>query len=115
MINFNKNRLFDLLTVGSFFDLEICRELINEMRRCQPVQAIVYGMNEAGSVDERVRKVSRILPSKETVEYVKEQLIVCKDEIGEHFGIALNDCEEPQFLHYRVGDFLSRIRTATRE
>ena len=25
--------------------------------------------------------------------------------IGEHFGVRLSECEEPQFLRYRKGDF----------
>ena len=25
--------------------------------------------------------------------------------IGEHFGVRLSECEEPQFLRYKIGDF----------
>jgi SM-20-related protein len=36
---------------------------------------------------------------------VRLELHESKSEIEEHFGIELYDCEEPQFLRYRVGDF----------
>ena len=105
MIDSTPNQIFDLFSHKSFFDSEKCFEIIGEMRDCQPVQAAIYGIGETGSVDERVRKVSRITPSRETVEYVRERLLNCKTQVAEHFGVELVNCEEPQFLHYRIGDF----------
>ena len=32
-------------------------------------------------------------------------MLECKREVEEHFAVTLRDCEEPQFLSYRVGDF----------
>ncbi|MCA1632590.1 MAG: 2OG-Fe(II) oxygenase [Acidobacteria bacterium] len=96
---------FDLYMVESFFDAETCREFINEMRRSPVGPATVYGRGQSGSVDERVRKAARLAPSTETVERVRRRLLECRGEVGEHFGVSLSVCEEPQFLRYRVGDF----------
>jgi SM-20-related protein len=96
---------FDLYMVENFFDAETCRNLIQEMRRSPVSPATVYGRVESGAVDERVRKVARPMPSHETIERVRRRLLEYQAEVGEHFGISLSICEEPQFLHYRVGDF----------
>jgi len=29
----------------------------------------------------------------------------CKEAVEKHFAVTLNECEEPQFLRYREGDF----------
>jgi SM-20-related protein len=79
--------------------------LITELRRSPAVPAITYGQGDAGSVNESVRKVESLMPSKETVEQVTRRLIDYRQKVGEHFGISLSGCEEPQFLRYRVGDF----------
>jgi len=96
---------FDLCMVRNFFDPETCGELLTEMRRCPAAPAVVYGRGDAGAVDERVRKVSRLLPTGETVERVGRRLQECRGAVGDHFGVSLSRCEEPQFLRYRVGDF----------
>jgi predicted 2-oxoglutarate/Fe(II)-dependent dioxygenase YbiX len=96
---------FDLHLVKGFFDAETCRELIAELRRSPAGPAITYGQGDAGSLNERVRKVQRLMPARETVEHVTGQLIDYRERVGKHFGISLSGCEEPQFLRYRVGDF----------
>jgi SM-20-related protein len=99
------NTDFDLLLVTSFFDAETCRELIAELRQSPAVPAVTYGQGDAGSINQRVRKVESLMPSRETVEHVTQRLIDYREKVGEHFGISLSVCEEPQFLRYRVGDF----------
>ena len=96
---------FNLYLVGGFFSAQICGEIIAELSRAPEDPATVYGRGEAGVVDERVRKVARLMPSPETVEGVRRRLLDIREEIGAHFGISLNACEDPQFLRYRVGDF----------
>ena len=95
----------DLLLETSFLDAKTCRELIAELRGSPAGAALTYGQGDAGSVNEMVRKVARLMPSKETVVYVTRRLIDNRQKVGEHFGISLSGCEEPQFLRYRVGDF----------
>jgi len=96
---------FDLYVMRGFLDAETCVEFINEMRRSPVGPATVYGRGESGSVDERVRKAARLTPARETFEHVRQRLLECRGEVGEHFGVSLDGCEEPQFLRYRVGDF----------
>src|SRR5258706_10638396 len=96
---------FDLHLVKGFFDAETCGELITELRRSPADAALTYGQGDAGSVNERVRKVARLMPANETVEHVTRRLIDYRQKIVRHFGINLSGCEEPQFLRYRVGDF----------
>jgi SM-20-related protein len=95
----------DLLSFPDFFDLGTCRELISEMRLSPVSAAVIYSHDNSGRIDESVRKVSRVLPSQATVLSVVARLIDCKQRVEEHFSIKLSDCEEPQFLCYRVGDF----------
>ena len=96
---------FDLYMVRDFFDVETCGEFINELHSSPVSPATVYGGSESGSVDERVRKAARLAPSAEAVGRVRLRLLEYRGEVGEHFGTRLSDCEEPQFLRYRVGDF----------
>ncbi len=96
---------FDLHLVRSFFDSETCRELIAELRRSPGGPAVTYGAGRPGSVNERVRKVARLVPARETVEHVTERLIDYRQMVEKHFGISGSGCEEPQFLRYGIGDF----------
>jgi SM-20-related protein len=94
---------FDPLLVKGFFDSKKCEEIIAEMRSAESGPAAIHGGSK--SVDERVRKAARVLPSAETVGLVRRRLLECKARIEAHFQISLSDCEEPQFLRYQVGDF----------
>jgi SM-20-related protein len=99
------NTDFDLHLVKGFFDAETCRDLITELRGSPAAPAVTYGQGGPGSVNERVRKVARLIPSRKTIEQVTRRLVDYREKVGEHFGISLSGCEEPQFLRYRVGDF----------
>ena len=52
-----------------------------------------------------VRRTVRVKPSPETVDLIIQKLVACKDAVEKHFDVTLNECEDPQFLRYRVGDF----------
>jgi SM-20-related protein len=101
----NSDSHFDLHLVSDFFDVETCRELIAEMQFSPASPAVTYGQDKAGSINEKIRKVTRRLPSTETVANVTRRLMEYREKIGAHFGINLSACEDPQFLCYRVGDF----------
>lgn len=96
---------FDLFIIRNFFDAETCGEFFDEMRRAPASPATIYGQGEAGAVNERMRKVGRLAPSEQTMERVRQRLLERRGEVGEHFGISLSLCEEPQFLRYKAGDF----------
>jgi SM-20-related protein len=52
-----------------------------------------------------VRRTVRVKPAQETVDLIIQKLLACKDAVEQHFVVTLNECEEPQFLRYRIGDF----------
>jgi SM-20-related protein len=56
-------------------------------------------------VETLVRRTTLLAVSPETKERVRSLLLARKEEIGAHFGVELADCEEPQFLRYRTGDY----------
>lgn len=96
---------FNLYLNREFFDAQTCDEIISELFSAPDSPATVYGNSGTGSIDERVRKATRLMPSSETVERVRRRLLEMREEVGAHFGISLKGCEDPQFLRYRVGDF----------
>lgn len=96
---------FGLLVRREFFDARECREIVARMRAGAEGAASVYGVGASERVEERVRRVARHTPPRETIEAVRRRLLECMPEVGRHFGRALSECEEPQFLRYRVGDF----------
>lgn len=75
------------------------------MKAAEGSAATVYGVASSGTIDEMVRRTVRVKPSQTTVELVIQKLLECKDTVEKHFAVSVNECEEPQFLRYRVGDF----------
>lgn len=96
---------FDVYRVKNFFDARMCRNLLGELRDCPTVPSKIYGQEASDSVNENIRKSDFLMPSRATVEIITKRLSNCREKVGEHFGLSLNECEEPQFLRYRVGDF----------
>lgn len=74
------------------------------MRHSPANAASTYGKGER-TVDERTRRTRSISPSSETVRDVIRRLEECRPIVERHFSVELGDCEEPQFLCYRRGDF----------
>ena len=95
----------DLFIVKQFLEPRGCREIVAEMSAAQSDEATVYGRTTSGAVEQNIRKTLRIRPSVATVESIVRRLLALKDSIEERFAVALSECEEPQFLHYREGDF----------
>ena len=75
------------------------------MKAAKAGAATVYGKGASGSIDSNVRNTLRVVPSSETVELVIQRLLSCKQAVEEHFSLTLDECEDPQFLRYREGDF----------
>jgi predicted 2-oxoglutarate/Fe(II)-dependent dioxygenase YbiX len=97
--------MVDLLIISGFLDAATRDDILAQLRLAGGGPATVYGKEKAGAVESRVRKATRVLVSKETSERLMSQLMERKGAIEEHFGITLSECEEPQFLRYKVGDF----------
>ena len=95
----------ELFLDAAFLDARERADVLAEMRASSGAAATIYGVGESASVDERVRKVARLAPSRETVEFVTRRLNESRAALEEHFRVKLSECEEPQFLRYDVGGF----------
>jgi predicted 2-oxoglutarate/Fe(II)-dependent dioxygenase YbiX len=97
--------MVDLLVIKDFLDAQTREEIVSEMRSASGAAATVYGTEAAGAVETRVRKATRVVVSPQTRERVMLRLLDGQAAIEEHFGITVGECEEPQFLLYKTGDF----------
>ena len=95
----------DLFVVPQFFQPPVCETILAELKSVPGSAATVYGRTASGSIDENTRKTLRLQPSDETIRLVMRQLWSRKEVVEKHFAVTLNECEEPQFLRYREGDF----------
>jgi SM-20-related protein len=75
------------------------------MQGTETTPATVYGSGNSDSINDLIRKASRLQLADATIAFVQRKLIDYQETIERHFSITLNDCEEPQFLRYDVGDF----------
>jgi SM-20-related protein len=96
---------FGLFLIRDFFDAQTCEGLISEMRSAWGGPATVYRQGASSPVDESLRKTTRCMLSSSTTAFVKERLLERLKSVEQHFQISLSDCEEPQFLFYKGGDF----------
>ncbi len=99
------NTLPNLFLARNFFDAQTCEWILTEMRSAQSSPATVYSDAATGSINDRVRKTTRIAPSPEMEAFIKRRLLEGKQAIEEYFQVSLSECEDPQFLRYGVGDF----------
>jgi predicted 2-oxoglutarate/Fe(II)-dependent dioxygenase YbiX len=96
---------YDLLLTPNFLDCATCKQLLQEAQASGSSPATIYGYGDVGSIDERVRKASRLKIPPTITEFINQRLTEHKKTIEQHFSISLNYAEEPQFLSYNVGDF----------
>ena len=75
------------------------------MSAAEARSSVVYGSGATGVVDESSRRSLRLTPSTQTRALVLDRLRSSMSAIGEHFGVRLSECEDPQFLRYKIGDF----------
>ncbi|HEX5706092.1 MAG TPA: 2OG-Fe(II) oxygenase [Pyrinomonadaceae bacterium] len=94
-----------LYVLRGFLGARECAALIEEVSAAWGGPATVYRPGAPTPVDERLRRTTRHMLSEETTERVRQMLLRRMDEVAAHFGVTLRDCEPPQFLRYREGDF----------
>jgi SM-20-related protein len=97
--------VIDLLEIDDFLDAAMLAELVAELNASAGSAATVLSRDAGGMVQTSVRKTTRVAVEAETRERVKRRLMEHKARIEEHFGGALDECEDPQFLRYEEGDF----------
>ena len=95
----------DLFVERGFLDTATLAEVFAAVRASGGKPATVYGRADGGSVDERVRRTTRVSPPAEMEELVKRLLLARARAVEEHFGLSLGEIEEPQFLRYEAGDY----------
>jgi SM-20-related protein len=96
---------FGFFVIGGFFDHELCTRLRGEIRAGSASAATIGTEGPAFVVDRDVRSVNQVQVDYSSTALVKSRLMGVKPDLESHFGIALADCQRPQFLHYVPGDF----------
>jgi SM-20-related protein len=96
--------VFDSLLLDDFLGRELNAEVEAELRSAPASAAGVYGGVRSG-VDTRVRNAQMVQVSDRIRDRMRSRLLEAMPRIGEHFGVALQTCEEPQFLRYEAGGF----------
>ena len=95
----------DLFVIPQFLEPTLRDAVVAEMKAAAGSAATVYGSSISGTIDESMRRTFRVKPSNEIVALVIQRLLVLKDAVEKHFDVVLKECEDPQFLRYREGDF----------
>ena len=101
----SSNNWPELLIVKQFFEPHVCGEMLAELMSAPSNSSTVAGRGPTRTVDEGVRKSLRLQPSNETIELVTRSLLERRAEVEKYFAVTLDECEDPQFLHYRIGDY----------
>lgn len=96
--------MLDLLHIENFLDGATVAKLLAELREADAAPATVYG-SESGAVNVRMRRTTRMTVPDSTRDAIAKRLLDDKQLFEKHFGLELRECEEPQFLRYRTGDF----------
>jgi SM-20-related protein len=97
--------MIDVLHIKDLLDEAACAALRAELGSAAGAAARVLGEGRAGPVQPHVRKVTRLKIPPATCARVTGLLMAQKPMLEERFGLALGECEEPQFLRYQTGDF----------
>lgn len=95
----------DLFVERGFLDPATLDAVLAAVRASSGRPATVYGRVDAGAVDERVRRTTRVSPPLEVEELVRRLLLSRLGVAERHFGLSLSEVEEPQFLRYVEGDY----------
>ena len=104
-----------LYLARDFLDLRTCADLMNEADHAPTTQAPVYLEGSTDYVHETVRRTTSFHPADDWFCSIHSRMMQQKSFLEEHFGQRLTDCERPQFLHYREGDFFVRHQDGNTE
>ena len=99
---------FGLFAVKGFLDARSCASFRSEMLSSTLSPAtVVDDQTSQEIVKENVRKTFHAKVSKTTTSFVKERLVALRPRLEDHFKSAFDDCEKPQFLIYKEGDYFN--------
>jgi SM-20-related protein len=99
---------FHLFLLRNFLEVAACAELRAELAAAPTTQAPVYIEGSDSVIHETIRKTTSLHPADETFTRIHQRLLQQQPALEQHFHLALNDCERPQFLRYQNGDFFVR-------
>lgn len=100
-------RALRFLAIENFFDAADCARLRDVMSQSPSESAQVYS-SAAGATDENIRRTRAVIAPAAVRTNVVDRMNAIRDRAAEHFGVALDSVEGPQFLLYRTGDFFTR-------
>ncbi len=115
MPSLDPNARFNIFMIRDFLDPQVCAGLMAEARSAPTTPAPVYVEGSTELVHETVRKAASLHPSDEMISRIQGHLFKQKRALEEYFGQNLTDCERPQFLRYREGDFFVRHQDGNTE
>ena len=102
---FPPHPMIDLLEIEGFLDPASLAQVVADLQRAAGAPATVLSAEMGGKVHSAVRRTTRVAVSDATRVLVVERLMARKPELEAHFGVALTECEAPQFLRYETGDY----------
>lgn len=97
--------MIDLLEIENFLDDATRAAIVAELNAAHGAPSTVLSGEAGGRIDTAARRSTRVAASPETRALVRERLMARRAEFEAHFGIAVTECEEPQFLRYETGDY----------
>jgi SM-20-related protein len=104
-----------LYLARNFLDLHTCASLMSEAQHAPETTAPVYIEGSSELVHETVRRTTSFHPEDAWFSSIHVRLQQQKPFLEEYFSQHLSDCERPQFLHYREGDFFVRHQDGNTE
>jgi SM-20-related protein len=115
MSDSSKAAHFKLFMLRDFLHPDACAGLRSAAHSSPTTPAPVYIEGSDERIHETVRKTTSFHPDAETISNIHEQLLQQKSSLEQYFRRRLIDCERPQFLHYREGDFFVRHQDGNTE
>jgi SM-20-related protein len=97
--------MIDFLEVGVLAE-PACGAMRAEMRLAADRAAALPAGDGAAPVRAQGGRATRVAVSPRTIARMTWLVMLHKEKLERHFGLALGECEEPQFHYYRSGDFL---------
>ena len=97
---------FGVFAIKEFLDADLCNKIQAEQSLSTYVSpATIVNSEGIERVDDETRRTKLVEVSKNLKDLVTQHLAGVKPKIAAHFGVALDECERPQFLAYKEGDF----------
>ena len=97
--------MIDLLEIEGLLDPATRAQVVADLQRAEGAPATVLSAERGGTLHSAVRRTTRVAVPEATRALVVDRLMARKGELEAHFGVALTECEAPQFLRYETGDF----------